>query len=195
MDDETSEYCGSFTTHDLESTESKVSDTSVSCSNPLFRPVVSENDSGNVSVSDRNIEVDTFSVSRPRSDSEQVLESLSKLNDMLEKEVGEEGSKSGNMILNCDLVEVINRQQMPAETDVVDDFKHIEDESQSDVNAHIQKGDNVAQTNDDNHANDTKEPNPDYDIKQVRFSTEVLDTDDNRFEPLKENEGCENFLN
>lgn len=42
-----------------------------------------------------------------------------------------------------------------------------------------------------NHADEEKEsvtadePNPDYDVKQVRFHSEVLDADENKLEPLK----------
>ena len=33
-----------------------------------------------------------------------------------------------------------------------------------------------------------EEPNPDYDVKAVRFSEQVLDTEENKFEPLREKE-------
>ena len=42
-------------------------------------------------------------------------------------------------------------------------------------------GDAVEQNQDE-----IEEPNPDYDFKQVRFSTEVLDATENKIEPLKE---------
>ncbi|XP_062620119.1 protein dachsous-like [Saccostrea cucullata] len=45
----------------------------------------------------------------------------------------------------------------------------------------IQDDDNKNEQNEDKD-----EPNPDYEVKAVRFSTQVLDTDENKFEPLKE---------
>lgn len=38
---------------------------------------------------------------------------------------------------------------------------------------------------------DEDEPNPDYDVKAVRFNTEVLDTDENKLTPLKDKEEVE----
>lgn len=35
---------------------------------------------------------------------------------------------------------------------------------------------------------DDEEPNPDYEVKAVRFSAQVLDTEENKFEPLREKE-------
>ena len=89
-----------------------------------------------------------------------------------------------------------------------DDAKDNDDDDDNDSNDEDQKQDKVesglaqkilqASANspvmsrriedDETKPNDTEEldePDPDYDIKQVRFSTQVLDTTENKIEPLK----------
>lgn len=49
---------------------------------------------------------------------------------------------------------------------------------------------NEADSENDTNENmdDDEEPNPDYEVKAVRFSAQVLDTEENKFEPLREKE-------
>ena len=184
MDEETSDYNGSLNTQELEGT---LSDPSVACINPLFDGnLMSENDSGNVS--DANQDADGIT-NRNRTDSEQALESLARLSDMLDKEDREPNLEGISPVSSLE----------PATTDAKvttgsqDDDTVTNELTSSTPNTPSMTEQQVAEN--DTNVNDlieqtqaSKEPNPDYDVKQVRFNAEVLDTDDNKFEPLKENE-------
>ncbi|XP_065927708.1 protocadherin gamma-B4 [Magallana gigas] len=45
-----------------------------------------------------------------------------------------------------------------------------------------------SENNTNENMDDDEEPNPDYEVKAVRFSAQVLDTEENKFEPLREKE-------
>ena len=194
MDDETSDYNGSLNTQELERTSS---DHAVACINPLFDAnLVSENDSGNVS--DVNQDVDGIT-HQNRTNSEQALESLAKLSDMLDKEDGEPKLAGDMSVLNSETVYTNLVLESEAQDSGIVSFKATDNNtintnslteellSQEDKNDGIISNlTEQTQTNKDISKED--EPNPDYDVKQVRFNAEVLDTDDNKFEPLKENE-------
>nr|XP_022301438.1 protocadherin-like wing polarity protein stan isoform X1 [Crassostrea virginica] len=46
----------------------------------------------------------------------------------------------------------------------------------------------TANSQENKQIEEDEEPNPDYDVKAVRFSEQVLDTEENKFEPLREKE-------
>nr|XP_022293519.1 protocadherin gamma-B7-like isoform X2 [Crassostrea virginica] len=46
----------------------------------------------------------------------------------------------------------------------------------------------TADSQENKQIEEDEEPNPDYDVKAVRFSEQVLDTEENKFEPLREKE-------
>lgn len=45
-----------------------------------------------------------------------------------------------------------------------------------------------SENNTNENMDDDEEPHPDYELKAVRFSAQVLDTEENKFEPLREKE-------
>ena len=202
MDDETSDYNGSLTTQDLERTEAKTSDDAIACVNPLFdNALVSENDSGNVSDANQDVEGIT---NRNRTDSEQALDSLARLSDMLDKEDSEPKLAGGESVAKSGSGELeLNSQSQDIDAvsnEATNDFSIttnnkniVEQLGSQELNNDTARKYSKEQTQIDNVVSQTDEPNPDYDLKQVRFNTEVLDTDDNKFEPLKENEGGRKF--
>lgn len=50
------------------------------------------------------------------------------------------------------------------------------------------EADSENNTIENENMDDEEEPNPDYEVKAVRFSAQVLDTEENKFEPLREKE-------
>jgi hypothetical protein len=56
------------------------------------------------------------------------------------------------------------------------------------VDGKTEADENVVEENENEETDDKDEPNPDYDVKAVRFSTQVLDAGENKFQPLKEKE-------
>ena len=192
LDDETSDYNGSLNTQDLEQTESKTLEASSSAVNPVYNAVhVSENDSGNISDLNQDNGEEVNEVQRTRTNSEQALESLHRLSDMLDREDSETGlHNNGNSVtLNPESGELINPPLVHETTDIPATKNFLKDADLK-LSSLDQPGGETEEQRDINDGNvASSEPNPDYDVKQVRFSTEVLDTDDNKLEPLKENEG------
>ena len=223
MEEETSDYNGSLKTEDLEQTNSKTLEDAFGSINPLFETnnYLDTNRESVTSVMNPAGENDENKLQRNRSDSEQAIESLSRLSDMLDREenggspnenseginpesgeiadscktiigttsvahtsngtadafsgemIEENGKEESTGLISSDNLIPIMVDGVTDENKTIDspikDRKEIEDAKQPQIGAE-------------------DEPNPDYDIKQVRFSGEVLDTDDNKFAPLKEEE-------
>ncbi|XP_061196044.1 cadherin-87A-like [Saccostrea echinata] len=74
-----------------------------------------------------------------------------------------------------------NVTNLSKSSDVAEDYPN--DRRDTDL---IKDEDNKREQNEDED-----EPNPDYEVKAVRFSTQVLDTDENKFEPLKEKDSTD----
>ena len=226
MEEETSDYNGSLKTEDLEQTNSKTLDDAFGSINPLFETnnYLDTNREGVTSVMNPAVENDENKLQRNRSDSEQAMESLSTLSDMLDREEYGGSPKENNEDINPESGEIAGSCKTIIGTTSVahtsngtaDAFsgEMIEEHGKEEPIGLIssvseEKTDNLipimvvgvnkttdSPIKDRKEIEDAKqpqigaedEPNPDYDIKQVRFSGEVLDTDDNKFAPLKEEE-------
>ena len=221
MDEETSDYNGSLKTEDLEQTNSKTLESTYGMVNPLYENGTEHDAKGNNenSVATDKTENEDNTTQRVRTNSEQALESLHRLSDMLDREETHEPASSKLDTINPESGELTDEKE-PDNSDVANFANGIEEPLSEliqamDINKLV-----VASNSDDNtddqmpatindeakdfnidlvNANSAEslhissksnddEPNPDYDIKQVRFSGEVLDTDDNKIEPLKEEE-------
>ena len=118
------------------------------------------------------------------SSEKEAMESLAQLTDRLDKEdvpvttenetLQESSNGTNGNVVYANLV--VGR---PVDSSRSDDLIHFDNSDTTSEGGKEQHDD----TNDDKV--DDEEPNPDYDVKAVRFHTEVLDADENKLQPLK----------
>lgn len=84
-----------------------------------------------------------------------------------------------NVPLSFEETTIVGHEDVSKSVDVPEDYP-IDDKTEADID--------VAEDNENEPIDDKDEPNPDYDVKAVRFSMQVLDAGENKFQPLKEKE-------
>ncbi|KAL4232758.1 long-chain fatty acid transporter fat1 [Mactra antiquata] len=187
VEDETSSIKGSITEKDLEGTSNPPSPKLVTkAHNPNFQPT---DDETHVKLSESTEPKEQTDISNALQELSDSYEKDENDNDELHQDAGANPVVYANVHSALDGTEVVFVTEVEPEN-VGDsdgeirrkdsDLIHFDNEEVTDNNTNAE--DDAPESSIEDLE---EEPNPDYDIKQVRFHTEVLDADENKIEPLK----------